>query len=254
LSQGGIVQERLWMKKLVYCYTSFFNTKTTQPGWFRLECLQHASTSCFIIIVWVSSFSPLLSPLHLRTGLDQPINCLIIQNRQAVLHVEVDGMDIGRQRWSMVWSSVPHSQAAKEAIPHLCKQEQKRQTPVRRRLSRTHAILGRVIPGGWMPVSGMKVRSLVGVHLSSHSTFHRWSGQCAAPLLLSSEEMINSCAARTWVSQFETPFICTRWTRALSGAGVHTPWPSVLETVWLLYGKAQQVWWPWGCKRCRCWK
>jgi len=48
----------------------------------------------------------------------------------------------------------------KEAIPHLCKQERKRPTPVRRRLSRAHAVLGRVIPGGWVPVSRMKVRVL----------------------------------------------------------------------------------------------
>jgi len=33
-------------------------------------------------------------------------------------------------------------------IPHMCKQERKHQTPARRRLSLTHAVLGRVIPGG----------------------------------------------------------------------------------------------------------
>jgi len=55
-------------------------------------------------------------------------------------------------------------------IPHLYMQEWKRPTPVRRRLSRTQALLGRVIPGGWVPVSGMKMRSLVG--LSAYSAFH----------------------------------------------------------------------------------
>jgi len=58
-----------------------------------------------------------------------------------------------------VSSSVPHSQAAEEAIPDLFKQEQKHLTSVWRPLSWTHAIVGRVIPGGW--VLGMKVRSLV---------------------------------------------------------------------------------------------
>jgi len=67
-------------------------------------------------------------------------------------------------------SSAPHSQAAEEAIPHLYKQERKRPTPVRRRLSRTQALLGRVIPGVCVPVSGIKVRSLVG--LSANSAFH----------------------------------------------------------------------------------
>ena len=52
-----------------------------------------------------------------------------------------------RTTWSTVCFSAPHSQAAEEAIPHLYKQEQKRPTPVRRRLSRTHAVLGRP-PGG----------------------------------------------------------------------------------------------------------
>jgi len=44
--------------------------------------------------------------------------------------------------WSVVWSSVPHSHAAEVAIPHLCKQEQKCPTPVRRHLSLTHAVSG----------------------------------------------------------------------------------------------------------------
>jgi len=37
-------------------------------------------------------------------------------------------------------------------------------------LSRTQALLGRVIPWGCVPVSGIKVRSLLG--LSAHSAFH----------------------------------------------------------------------------------
>jgi len=60
--------------------------------------------------------------------------------------------------------------AAEEPIPHLYRQERKRPTPVRRRLSRNQALLGRVIPGVCVPVSGIEVRSLVG--LSAHSTFH----------------------------------------------------------------------------------
>jgi len=53
---------------------------------------------------------------------------------------------------------------------HLYKQERKRPTPVRRQLSRTQALLGRVIPGVCAPVSGIEVRSLVG--LSAHPAFH----------------------------------------------------------------------------------
>jgi len=52
-------------------------------------------------------------------------------------------------------------------MPHLYKQERKRPTLVRKRLSRTQAFV-RVIPEGWVP--GMKVWSLIG--LSSHSAIH----------------------------------------------------------------------------------
>jgi len=50
-----------------------------------------------------------------------------------------------RTTWSTVCSSAQHPQ---EAIPHLYKQEWKHPTPARRRLSRTHSVLQRVIPGG----------------------------------------------------------------------------------------------------------
>jgi len=42
---------------------------------------------------------------------------------------------------------------------------------LRRRLSRTHAVPRRVIPRVWVPMSGMKVQSLV--VLSNHSAFNR---------------------------------------------------------------------------------
>jgi len=63
--------------------------------------------------------------------------------------------------WSAVCSSAPHWQATEGAIPHLCKQERKRPIPVRRRLSRTQALLGRVIPGRCVPVSKMESRSVL---------------------------------------------------------------------------------------------
>jgi len=102
------------------------------------------------------------------------------------------GRRIGHWRttWSSVCSSTPHSQAAEEAIPHLYRQERKRPKPVRRRLRRTQALLGKFTPKGWVPVSWMKLRSLAG--LSAHSAFHWWSTQCAARML--SDEMM-SCYA-----------------------------------------------------------
>ena len=106
------------------------------------------------------------------------------------------GWWIGHWRitWSTVCSSAPHSQAAEKAIPNLYRQERKRPTPVRRRLSRTQALLWRVATVGYLPVSGMKMRGLVG--LSAHSAFHWWSAHCAARMLLS-DKLMSCCAADT---------------------------------------------------------
>jgi len=78
-----------------------------------------------------------------------------------------------RTTWPAVCSSAPHSQAAEGAIPHLYKQERKRLTPVWRRFSRTYAVFGRVIPGGWVPMLGMKVRNLAVLCNHFASAFHR---------------------------------------------------------------------------------
>jgi len=114
-----------------------------------------------------------LAALDLRSGVEQPFDCVIVQNRQTVQSM---GRWMGwtlEDNLSTVCSSAQHSQVAEEDIPHLCKQERKGPTPVRRQLSRTHAVLRRVIPGEWLPVSGMKVRSLAGLYLSNRSTFYR---------------------------------------------------------------------------------
>ena len=49
--------------------------------------------------------------------------------------------------WSTVRSSTPHSRAAEEAIPNLIKQERKRPTPVRRRLTGSKLFLRSVGAG-----------------------------------------------------------------------------------------------------------
>ena len=80
-------------------------------------------------------------------------------------------------------------------MPHLYKQERKWPTPVRGRLSRTQALLGKVILGVCVPVSGIKVQSPMG--LSAHSAFHWWSGHCAAHMLWLSEKLTSCSAAGT---------------------------------------------------------
>jgi len=59
------------------------------------------------------------------------------------------------------------TQATDEGMPHLYKQERKRLTLMQRRLSQTHAVLGRVIPRGWVLVSVMKGRILLGLSVSA---------------------------------------------------------------------------------------
>ena len=75
-----------------------------------------------------------------------------------------------RTAWSTMCSSAPHSQAAEGAISHLCKLDRKSPTTVRSRLNRTQGVLGKAIPRGWVPMSGIKVRSLV--VFSNHFSFH----------------------------------------------------------------------------------
>ena len=139
----------------------------------------------FFFIVWVSSFNPLLGRTRSRGRCRAAIR---LSHRPEpsgrAIHGQVDGLDSEGQYGQPVYSSATHSQAAEEAITHLFKQEWKRPTPVRRRLSPTQALLGRAIPGVWVPMSGIKVRSLVA--FSNHSAFHRWPAQSAARLLLSS--------------------------------------------------------------------
>jgi len=69
---------------------------------------------------------------------------------------------------STVCSSVPHSQAAEEAILHLYK-ERKRPTPMRRRLSRTQAPLGRINSGVSAGVGDEKCGVLWGCPPTPHS-------------------------------------------------------------------------------------
>jgi len=73
--------------------------KTAQWGWFRWECLQYASTSCFItIIVWASSFRPLLGRTRSR-GRCSAANRLSHHPEPSgrAIHAKFDRLDIGRQ-------------------------------------------------------------------------------------------------------------------------------------------------------------
>jgi len=107
--------------------------------------------------------------------------------------------------WSTVWSSSPHSQAAEAAIPHLCKQEQKRLTPVRRRLSRTQAVLGRAIPGRWVEDK----------NTGSHSVLQlfriRPERRTSVIVVRWTDKLL--CSGYKCVSRFEIPCIPTEMSR-----------------------------------------
>jgi len=64
----------------------------------------------------------------------------------------------GAEDWTTVCSSATHSQAAERTIPLLCKQVGKCPTMVLRWLSRTTAVVGKVIPGGWVQVVMRRVQ------------------------------------------------------------------------------------------------
>ena len=64
------------------------------------------------------------------------------------VHGEVVGSDNEGQHGKRPVFFVLRSQTAEGAISHSCKQGRKRRSPVRRRLNRTHAVLGRTITGG----------------------------------------------------------------------------------------------------------
>ena len=57
--------------------------------------------------------------------------------------------------WSAVFSLAPYAHFAEGARPHLCVDEPKRPTPVRRRLSLTQAVLVKLIPIGLVLTLGI---------------------------------------------------------------------------------------------------
>ena len=94
-----------------------------------------------------------------------------------------------RTTWSTVCSSARHSQAEEEAIPHLCKQEQKRPTPVREAVKPDARCSWEGHPGGWVLVPGIKLSC------PTVFAFHPWSAQCTARM--SSDELMSCCVAST---------------------------------------------------------
>ena len=79
--------------------------------------------------------------------------------------------------WSAVCSLAPRSHFAEQARPHLCMDELKRPTPVRRRLSLTQAVLVKLIPIGLVLTLGMWTQSadILLEYFVSHAKFVHWA-------------------------------------------------------------------------------
>jgi len=116
LLQGWIGEEKQWEKNKCFISISLFNTKKLHSEFvFIRECLQYISATCFIIILRVSSFSPLLG--HTRYQGSQSV---VSSSRTTRPSNTWGGWWIGHWKttWSTVRSSAPHPQAAETAIPH----------------------------------------------------------------------------------------------------------------------------------------
>jgi len=159
---------------------------------------------------WSSSFNSLLGHIRSRSRCWTAISLSCHPFKTVRPCTSWGGWWIGQWRTtdSMVSSSVPHSQAAKGAILHLCKHEQKHLTPVQKRLSCSHALLDKAIPRGWVLMSGMKAQSLI--VFSNHSAFHRCYIQTTALFLFSSDKLMLLClypqllcSGYKWVSRFD---------------------------------------------------
>ena len=228
--------QHTWTSRLaaVYCHLRALRTgvgfwKDITPGstkssakffthfWKRFDFSPFVFFICwcvrFFFFVWVRSSNHCLAALYRSRG--RFWAAIILSQRPEpsgrAVHGEVDGLDRHlRKTWSTVCSSPPHSQVAEEAIPHLYKQERKRPTPVRRRLSGTNAVIGRVIPG-WVSVGA-----------GDESTESRKVVQplrlplVVRPVRLTyvvvkwTDDLL--CGGHKRVSGFEAPCIRTRWT------------------------------------------
>ena len=84
--------------------------------------------------------------LHLALS-SKTVRPIISRGARCMGHVKI--------MWSAVCSLAPHLHFAEEARPHLCMDEPKRPTPVRRRLSLTQAVLFKLISIGLVLTLGM---------------------------------------------------------------------------------------------------
>ena len=198
---------------------------------------------------WFSSFERVVTvhcwaALNLGAGVEQPFDCLVAQNRHA-------GQSMGSSMdWTlednMVVGQFFHATHRPQRRPyHLCKQERKRSTPVRRRLNRT-LFLGGSFQEGGCRCRGWKCGVLHGCPTTPHFIGDPPSAPHVCYCYCEMKWWVVARRVQMGVSiwDFETPYIIhlhsvNRW--ALSGADDQAPWHGMLETVSFLWDEAQQV-------------
>ena len=148
-----------------------------------------------LLHLWASSSNQCLAALNIGAGVEQPFDSLIVQNCQAV-------QSMGRSMdWALEDNMVDGlffcATFTGRRGSHTAFVQTGAETP------ETGAEAFKPDPGssweghswGYLPVSGMKMRSLV--RLSAHPAFHWWSAQCVPRMLLLSDKLMSFCAAGT---------------------------------------------------------
>ena len=159
--------------------------------------------------------------------------CCDSEPSSLVLHREVNGLDIQGQHGKQFVSQ--HLSGCKRAIPHICKQEWKGSTLVQRWLSWFHAGPSRGIPGVWVLMSEIKVKSHI--VFSIYSAIHQWSAQTTT---LQCDELL--CSRCKWVIFWDAVHFHSVNRLAMSGPDVQAPWHFMLETAWQ---RSSASWTPW---------
>ena len=159
--------------------------------------------------------------LDLGAAVEQPFDCLIVENRQVVQIMRrsmdwtlkdnmVDDLFFCTTLTDRIGDHTPFVQTGAEAAD----------TGVEA-VKPDPGSSWAVTPRGWAPVLEMKVRSLGG--LSAYPAIHWWSAHCAARMLLLSDKLMSCCAAGTngWLDLWRRAFalgrrVSAEWSRCPS--------------------------------------
>ena len=223
--------------------------------WLRLERLRRNRQECSnrkktAVLVEKhhsssSSFQPVIQTTawpHLISGQMLSSLSIVSLSRTVRSCSPWEGQWIGhcRTTWSPDCTSARHSQAAKEATPHLWKQQRKTPSPMGMRLSRSQALIWRVIRVCVCRCRGSKC----GVCAGSPSAPHFIGDPPSAAQVCCCCHM--NWGDVVWGVQMGVPIwgsVSLHWMAgcAQSEADVQAPRHDVPATVWLHCDEAQQV-------------